>query len=87
MNIFDRFWNFISSIFVFLAFVTLIIYLCSCQPKSATMYYIYLEHQPHDPLYITDSHQDAKNYYEQFKPFHSDMYIIASIGEKNLTNK
>lgn len=48
------------------------------------MYYIYLEHDPREPLYSTSSLKDAQEYYEYFKPFHSDMYIQTTEQENNL---
>ena len=38
-------------------------------------YEIYLEHQPQEPLYVTDSKSDAQDYYDEYKQYHSDMYI------------
>ena len=61
--------------FLIIILVLIIIgFLCSCSSK--TTYNIYLEHQPQEPLYTTSSLEDAQDYYNQFKPFHSDMYLI-----------
>ena len=48
------------------------------------MYHIYLEHDPREPLYSTSSLKDAQEYYEYYKPFHSDMYIQTTEQENNL---
>ena len=48
------------------------------------MYHIYLEHDPREPLHSTSSLEDAQEYYDQYKPFHSDMYIRTTQQENNL---
>ena len=53
--------------------LALLIFFLACSNKVT--YEIYLEHQPQEPLYVTDSEEDAQDYYKQYKPFHSDMYI------------
>lgn len=69
---FDNFNNLISFIFILIIVLTCLL-LFSCSSKNT--YYIYLKHQPNDVLYETNSLKDAEDYYDQFKPFHSDMYI------------
>lgn len=48
------------------------------------MYHIYLEHDPREPLYSTSSLKDAQEYFEYYKPFHSDMYIRTTKENNNL---
>lgn len=78
---FKNFNDIISLVLVLIVIVLFFGFLFSCSPK-ARMYNIYLEHQPNEPLYTTSSIEDAFEYYEQYKPFHSDMYIT-TIGEEN----
>ena len=61
----------------------LVILLCSCN-SQASMYHIYLEHDPREPLYSTSSLKDAQEYFEYYKPFHSDMYIRTTKENNNL---
>ena len=70
---FDTFNSFISLVLISIIVVLFLGIIFSCSQNSK--YYIYLEHQPNDILYETNSLKDAKDYYNQFKPFHSDMYI------------
>ena len=83
MNPFDEFSSLINKIFLLIILVTIFLFLCSCQ-SQASMYHIYLEHDPREPLYSTSSLKDAQEYYEYFKPFHSDMYIQTTEQENNL---
>lgn len=83
MKLFKLFSDFISAVLVVLMLLALIIFLCSCSPK-ASMYNVYLEHQPNEILYSTSSFEDAQKYYNQFKPFHSDMHISTTQQENNL---
>lgn len=62
-------------LFIFVCAV-LLFFFSSCGQK--TTYYIYLEHTPDEPLYTTSSLEDAEDYYKQYKPFHSDMYIVSN---------
>jgi hypothetical protein len=68
---------------LFLLVCAILIFFFSCSSK-ASMYHIYLEHQPSEPLYSTSSLKDAQEYYKQFKPFHSDIYIRTIEQENNL---
>jgi len=83
MNLFKIFSDFIGVVLLALLLLALIIFLCSCKPQ-ASMYHIYLEHDPREPLYSTSSLKDAQEYYEYYKPFHSDMYIQTTEQENNL---
>lgn len=83
MNLFKIFSDFIGVVLLALLLLALIIFLCSCKPQ-ASMYHIYLEHDPREPLYSTSSLKDAHEYYEYYKPFHSDMYIQTTEQENNL---
>ena len=83
MNPFDEFNSLINKIFLLIVFVAIFLFLFSCKTKTS-MYHIYLEHQPSEPLYTTSSLEDAQEYYKQFKPFHSDMYIITIEENNNL---
>jgi len=83
MNPFNEFSSLINKIFLLIIFVTIFLFLFSCKTKTS-MYHIYLEHQPNEPLYSTSSLKDAQEYYEYFKPFHSDMYIQTTEQENNL---
>ena len=70
---FENFNNLISLILTILIVIVFLGIIFSCSNKN--MYYIYLKHQPDEVLYETNSLEDAEDYYNQFKPFHSDMYI------------
>jgi hypothetical protein len=70
---FENFSNFISLILMIVIVVLFLGIIFSCSNKD--MYHIYLKHQPDEVLYETDSLKDAEDYYNQYKPFHSDMYI------------
>lgn len=83
MNPFDEFSSLINKIFLLIISITIFLFLFSCKTKTS-MYHIYLEHQPSEPLYTTSSLEDAQEYYKQFKPFHSDMYIITIEENNNL---
>ncbi len=83
MKFLKSFSDFIGVIFVILTLLALIILLCSCSPK-ASMYNVYLEHQPSEILYSTSSFEDAQKYYDQFKRFHSDMHISTTQQDNNL---
>jgi hypothetical protein len=83
MNPFDEFRSLINKIFLLIIFITIFLFLFSCKTKTS-MYHIYLEHQPSEPLYSTSSLKDAQEYYKQFKPFHSDIYIRTIEQDKNL---
>lgn len=83
MNPFDEFNSLINKIFLLIVFVAIFLFLFSCKTKTS-MYHIYLEHQPSEPLYTTSSLEDAQEYYKQFKPFHSDMYIRTTEQDNNL---
>ncbi len=73
MNNFHDMDKMIDRFLVFLLVCAILIFFFSCSNKVT--YEIYLEHQPQEPLYTTDSEKDAQEYYDYFKPFHSDMYI------------
>lgn len=73
MNPFEQMDRVINKILLSLVVCAILIFLFSCSNKVT--YEIYLEHQPQEPLYVTDSEEDAQDYYKQYKPFHSDMYI------------
>lgn len=83
MNPFDEFRSLINKILVLIILVAIFLFLFSCK-TNASMYNIYLEHQPNEPLYSTSSLEDAKEYYRYFKPFHSDMYITTIEENNNL---
>jgi hypothetical protein len=83
MNPFDEFRSLINKIFILIILITIFLFLFSCK-TNASMYNIYLEHQPNEPLYSTSSLEDAKEYYRYFKPFHSDMYITTIEENNNL---
>ena len=73
MNPFERMDRVINRILLFLFVCCILIFFFSCSNKVS--YEIYLEHQPQEPLYVTDSESDAKDYYNKYKQYHSDMYI------------
>jgi hypothetical protein len=73
----------IDRFLLFLLVCAILIFFFSCSSK-ASMYHIYLEHDPREPLYSTSSLKDAHEYYEYYKPFHSDMYIQTTEQENNL---
>jgi hypothetical protein len=73
MNPFEQMDRVINRILLFLVVCAILIFLFSCSNKVT--YEIYLEHQPQEPLYITNSESDAQDYYNEYKQYHSDMYI------------
>ena len=73
MNPFEQMDRVINKILLSLVVFTILIFLFSCSNKVT--YEIYLEHQPQKPLYVTDSKSDAQDYYDEYKQYHSDMYI------------
>jgi len=85
----DPFMNFsklISAILITMFFLSILILATSCSTKQVR-YDIYLEHQPSEPLYTTFSLEDAEEYFNQFKKFHSDMYLVSTDEEYALTIK
>ena len=83
MNPFDDIDKKIDIFLLVLFVLAVIVFLCACGSKTS-MYHIYLEHQPNEPLYTTSSLKDAQEYYDYFKPFHSDMYITTIDKDNNL---
>jgi hypothetical protein len=80
---FETFNNFISLVLIAIIVTMFLGIIFSCRSND-NMYHIYLEHDPREPLYSTSSLQDAQEYYEYYKPFHSDMYIQTTEKENNL---
>ena len=70
---FDTFNSFISLVLIGIIIIVFLGIILSCSNKNT--YYIYLKHQPNEVLYQTNSLKDAEDYYNYYKPFHSDMYI------------
>lgn len=83
---FMNFSKFISAILIAMLFLSILIFAISCSTKQVR-YDIYLEHQPSEPLYTTFSLEDAEEYFNQFKIFHSDMYIASTDEDFVLTIK
>ena len=54
----------IDRFLLFLLVCAILIFFFSCSNKVT--YEIYLEHQPQEPLYTTDSEKDAQEYYNYF---------------------
>ena len=83
MDYFDHFNKRISQILFLLFLLSLLIFFTSCGSKIS-MYNIYLEHQPSEPLYTTSCLKDAQEYYNKFQPYHSDMFIRVTEEDNNL---
>ena len=83
---FMNFSKFISAFLIAMLFLSILILATSCSTKQVR-YDIYLEHQPSEPLYTTFSLEDAEEYFKQYKPFHSDMYIISTNEDYSMNIK